>query len=378
MKPITRAGRTALSFLMLPLFFSCMTLHADNADKPGTARTALVPMSAGQDASDAGYGGTSVANSGATVTRARDVFFPSPGDSVPNAAFREIWGYLMNGEESFFSPEYPVTDIGYFGASINYKGALSGVPNRKKILAYGGRVHLVVAEVSNQALTHFCLDPELPVRAGLIESIAEAASPFDGVQIDFELVPASDAEAFYSFLSALKVKIGSKALSVAIPARSRTIVDAYDYARISRIADRVIVMAYDEHWSGSTPGSIASLEWCRRVASFATGIVPREKLVMGIPFYGRAWPDTTHAKAYKYSGISRLLDEKNIGSASRSDAIPSFSYQETVTVSVFFEDSLSVMSRAKLYGDMSVRAIAFWRLGQEDRDIWLRLSINDD
>ena len=46
-----------------------------------------------------------------------------------------------------------------------------------------------------------CLDPSMPIRNELLASIIEASSPYDGVQIDFELVPASDAEQFYSFLS---------------------------------------------------------------------------------------------------------------------------------------------------------------------------------
>jgi spore germination protein YaaH len=361
-----------------------MTLHADNVENTGSVRSALVPLSASQDSSDTGS--LSVGSGDAGIAPPlprdnfvpRDYFAPFPSDAVPNASFREIWGYLMNGEESFFSAEYPVTDIGYFGASLNYRGKLYGIPNRKKLASFGGRVHLVIAEVSNQALTHFCIDPEFSIRDGLIASIAEAAVPFDGVQIDFELVPATDAEAFYSFLKELKAKIGTKTLSVAIPARTRKIVDAYDYSRISLIADRIIVMAYDEHWSGSLPGSIASLDWCRRVATYATGVVPIEKLVMGLPFYGRAWVDANQSKAYKYSGISRLLDEKTINAPNRENSIPSFSYQELVTVSVFFEDSMSIMSRAKLYSDLSVRSIAFWRLGQEDAEIWNRLSVGGD
>lgn len=291
------------------------------------------------------------------------------------ATFREIWGYLQSGEEKLLNPSYPVSDIGHFGATVNYRGKLYGVPDRKRLQSFKGRVHLVVAEVTNQALTHFCLDPAFHIRNELISSIITASKGYDGVQIDFELVPASDSEHFYSFLSALKAKLGSRTLSVAIPARTRNVGDAFDYRRVAKIADRVIVMAYDEHWSGSAPGSIASLPWCRKVAEYALSTIGPEKLVMGLPFYGRAWAEQNHSKAYRYSGISRLLSEKNVSSINRDDSVPSFSYQELVTVNVFYEDSHSIVSRAQLYRDVSVGAIAFWKIGQEDGDVWNRLAL---
>lgn len=298
----------------------------------------------------------------------------SAGDA---AAFREIWGYLMSGEERFLGPSFPVTDIGYFGAGLDVKGKLIGVPNRERIAGYPGRVHLVVAEVSNKSLTHFSLDPALPIRRALIDDIVEAAEPFDGVQIDFELVLPEDKENFFSFLAEIKERIGQKTFSVAIPARTKVLDDAYNYKRITAIVDRVIVMAYDEHWSGSAPGSIASLEWCKRVSAFAIAEIGKPKLVMGLPFYGRAWGEKNPSKAYKYSALSTLIEEKGIGDIGRADEIPFFEYLETVKVRVYFEDARSVLSRARLYQKASVRNIAFWRIGQEDPAIWGVLATSE-
>jgi spore germination protein YaaH len=236
-------------------------------------------------------------------------------------------------------------------------------------------VHLVVAEVTNQALTHFCLDPALPLRGELIDDIVKAAEPFDGVQIDFELVPLRDKPHFISFLSALRGRLGGKPLSVALPARVRNVDDAFDYAAIARVADRVIVMAYDEHWSGSAPGSIASLEWCKKVSAYASSVIGRDKLVMGIPFYGRAWGEATLSKAYRFSSLSRLIEERGVTEIARSEGIPSFEYTQPVRVRVFYEDANSILLRARLYQGSSVRNISFWRLGQEDPAVWGSLSV---
>ena len=291
------------------------------------------------------------------------------------AAFREIWGYLSYGEEQFLVPGLPVSDIGYFGTTVNALGRLAGIPSRSRITGYSGRVHLVIAEIGNQALTHFCLDPSLPIRDALVREIAAASEGYDGVQIDFEAVLPADGENFLAFLSALKESLGDRTLSVAIPARTRKIADAYDYKSLAAVCDRIIVMAYDEHWSGSSPGSIASLEWCSRVSEYALKVIGKEKLVMGMPFYGRAWADINPAKAYRFSTLNNLITGKQIPEIGRAQEIPFFEYQETVRVRVFFEDARSVYSRAEMYRGSSVRNVSFWKLGQEDPDVWKYVTL---
>jgi spore germination protein len=284
--------------------------------------------------------------------------------------FSEVWAYLMKGEEAFLSAAYPISDIGYFGAGITMFGKLTGVPDRAKIASFKGRVHLVVAETGNLPLTHFCLDPRFELRDTLIDAIVAASASFDGVQIDFEAVPAQDKAFFIDFLAQLKARLGGKPLSVALPARWKAVDDSYDYAIISQVVDRIIVMAYDEHWSTSVPGPIASIDWCMNVSKYALEKIGNAKLIMGLPFYGRAWADKNPAKAYKHSGVARILEEKAQLPVDRDKQIPYFEYQETVNVRVFYEDALSLSYRLKVYEKASVDKVAFWRLGQEDADVW--------
>lgn len=292
-------------------------------------------------------------------------------------SFDEVWGYLLSGEERFLEAASPVTDVGYFGAGLNAYGALVGVPARSRISAWEGRVHLVIAEGSNQALTHLCLDPRFGIRDELVASIVLAAAPFDGIQIDFEAIPPADSANFIAFLTLLRSALdgSGKPLSVALPARTRRLSDPYEYGAIAAVADRIIVMAYDEHWSGGVPGPIASLEWCERVASYAGSVISPSKLVMGIPFYGRAWGDVNPAKAYKFSTLDTLISDKGVVEIQRTNGIPWFEYSETVKVKVYFEDSRSVADRARLYRDRGVTRVSFWRLGQEDPAIWNALTV---
>lgn len=68
----------------------------------------------------------------------------------------------------------------------------------------------------------------------------EADMPtFDGVVINFEGLPASDYEQFYTFLEELKATIGQKQLAVALQPRE------FDYLRLIDTTDTMILMLHD-------------------------------------------------------------------------------------------------------------------------------------
>lgn len=322
-------------------------------------------------------GSTTAKESDGGFSKGADADASSPPEADTPGAYAEIWAYLMDGEEAYLDFSFPISDVGYFGANVNTFGELAGVPDRLKIAGYTGRVHLVVAD-NSRALTHFCLDPQYSVRNRLLQEIADASADFDGVQIDFELVSERDREHFFSFLAELKAKINPKPLSAAIPARTRDIAaDPYSYDRITEHTDRILIMAYDEHWSGSAPGPVASMDWCASVSEYARSRIPSGKLIMGLPFYARAWGTPNPSKAYKYSTLSNVAAEKRIdlGAADRTGGHPHFSYTETVNVSVYFDDAESVFQRAEMYRAAGVDKIGFWRLGQEAPGIWGRLRL---
>ncbi len=312
-----------------------------------------------------------IAATAAAQTAAPIATPPAPGAvSAEPLAFAEVWAYLMAGEEKYLDPSYPITDLAYFGATIDNYGGLAGVPDRGRLGEWPGRVHLVVAELGNYSLTHFCLNPAYPIRERLAADIALAAEPYDGVQLDFEAVSSKDYDAFFEFASILKPRLGGKTLSLALPARMTEKTDYFGYSRLAAVADRLVVMAYDEHWSASSPGPIASIDWCSRVADYAVSKVDPGRLVMGNPFYGRAWADKSLSRAYKHSAISTLIAEKGVEKVERLGEVPFFEYAETVTVRAYFDDAASTRARLAMYAGASVRNIAFWRLGQEDPGIW--------
>jgi hypothetical protein len=298
------------------------------------------------------------------------------GGMFPRSGFDEIWAYLVQGREAALRAGLPVSDLGYFGAEVNSYGKLVSVPNPRDIPPFDGRVHLVV-KCDGYSLTHFVLKPGSPERRELVADLLEAAKNFDGLQIDFEYIPVRDRESFFSFLGELRAGLGDKFFSAALKARTMALNnDVHDYARIAPLVDRILVMAYDEHWSGSPPGPIAGMDWCRDAASYALSVIGGEKLIMGLPFYGRAWIEPSPARAYTYPQIETLLEENGVREIQREGEIPSFTYEIPVRVTGYYEDSASLAARLRMYRDMAIRAVGFWRLGQEDPGVWNALELN--
>jgi len=305
------------------------------------------------------------------VDKEVEVFIQRSEQTLPVTSFREIWGYVVVGREEGLTKDLPLTDVCYFGAEVDMYGALSKVPNRQNLPEFNGKVHLAVTCSSN-ALTYFTLMPGSSQRKALIADLITATKNYDGLNIDFENIPSRSGEAFLSFLRELKAGLPKeKIFSIALYARVKAIAnDVYDYEKIKPIVDKIFIMAYDEHYTRSDPGPIASIKWCRNVADYSLRVIGDEKLIMGIPFYGRAWEDKNHHVALIYSSTEKLIDTYKVREIKRENGIPTFDYVANLGVKVYYEDEHSISTRMEMYKSMKVKAIGFWRLGQETPKVW--------
>jgi spore germination protein YaaH len=150
----------------------------------------------------------------------------------------------------------------------------------------------------------------------------------------------------------------------------------YDYRKVLPLVDRILVMAYDEHWSTSEPGPIASLNWCKSVADYAMETLGPNKLIMGLPFYGRTWGNMNPNRAFFHSGIERIKRENNVDVVKRQEGVPTFTYEVPIIITVFYEDEYSLSGRLSMYQTMGVQAVSFWALGQETPLAWELLHLD--
>ena len=202
--------------------------------------------------------------------------------------------------------------------------------------------------------------------------IVKISKNFEGVQIDFEGINQRDGTNFLNFLCDLKQSLPKdKILSVAVMARWKNHkklypMDAYDYSIIGRIADRVIIMAYDEHYRTGSPGPIASLSWCQKIYEHALDTIPKNKIIMGIPFYGRAWQQLP--KVSKYSDIEKLIKNNNLKTS--LDTIDGGSFEINGIINIHYETLKSLISKRNFYFSNPIKGVAYWRISQEPKNFW--------
>lgn len=205
-------------------------------------------------------------------------------------------------------------------------------------------------------------------------------SGYDGVNIDIENIYPQDGKNFSLFLKDLKTSFAKNDLlvTVSVPAKTR---DSYpgqwgqhfDYKEISKWADRVVVMAYDEHGFSSGPGPIASTTWLEKVIRYSVSVIPRDRILLGVPAYGFDWSED--GKNPKYLSFKTALEtaksqnvEPVIDQTSKS---PHFNYQVNQNNHhVWFENAASSKYKIQLAQRYGLQGIAIWRLGMEDPGIW--------
>ena len=90
-------------------------------------------------------------------------------------------------------------------------------------------------------------------------------------------------------------------------------------------------MAYDEHWIGGQPGSVASASWYQQKIEKLVQSIPPEKLVGGIAAYGYDWgKKNTPATSVSFEDAINLADDQNVDVNFDSGSMsPYFSYTES-------------------------------------------------
>ena len=138
-------------------------------------------------------------------------------------------------------------------------------------------------------------------------------------------------------------------------------------------------MGYDEHYSGSDAGSVASLPFVEEGIQRAVDMVPSRQVINAIPFYTRIWTESAEGTKSRAVGIQAALDnlKQNNGVALWDEAVGQYycSYETTDgVVKIWFEEDRSIGEKMKLYKKYQLGGVAEWKLGLETSSVWSIIS----
>ena len=207
----------------------------------------------------------------------------------------------------------------------------------------------------------------------------------DGINVDFENMYTADRDLFTLFVKELYQKtkeIGIVlSVDVTVIVRNSNWSECYDRKALAQVSDYIALMAYDQHWTGSPiSGSVSQLKWTEDNIKKVLLEVPKEKLLLGMPFYTRVWQEqydesnklVVTSKAVSMEHAEQLVVENN--AAKTWDAV-SGQYFATynkagITTKIWLENESSIKLRVELANKYNLAGVASWKMGMEKPSIW--------
>ncbi len=208
---------------------------------------------------------------------------------------------------------------------------------------------------------------------------------FQGINLDMELVDASEGPRFVRFLEILRRQFDKSKRGLTISADIE-VDTSLPLEQVSDLCDWVVLMAYDHHSEDGTAGDIAGIDWSQKVLEKALENIPNEKLVFGMGSYAYDWVEgkpgaenrtfqqaLSDAAGYRSEPPSKViqLDENTLNNH--------FDYRDDNNVrhQVWMLDAISVFNQWKaareqgiVAGEPGLKGAALWYLGAEDPTIW--------
>ena len=205
----------------------------------------------------------------------------------------------------------------------------------------------------------------------------------DGIDIDWEYPTSSsagisaspnDTKNFTLLMQDLRETLGdSKLLTMASSANAKYV----DFRSATQYMDFVNIMTYDMgkppyHNAGLYKSSMTKRSCEESVALHLQAGVPREKIVLGIPFYGHGngnefTSETVDYNEIKFDGFIKRWDEQ---------AKVPYLTNSAGTMVLSYDDPISVGLKAEYVRDNSLRGAMYWNIEADDKDWSLSRAIS--
>lgn len=236
-------------------------------------------------------------------------------------------------------------------------------------------------------------------RANLARQIAAAVRDrgADGVNLDFEPIVSTYADEFTALVQAIRAELDSIAPGYQLTFDTMGYIGNYpiEAATAPGGADAVVIMGYDyRNGSSGTAGSVAPIggpvyDIADTLAAY-TSRVPASKVILGVPYYGRAWSTASPTlnapttSATKYGSSVAVLYETALDFANthgrQYDSVEGVAWttyeKENCTATygcvtgwrqLYYDDAQSLAAKYDLVNQYDIRGAAIWALGYDGR-----------
>lgn len=210
--------------------------------------------------------------------------------------------------------------------------------------------------------------------AGLIKEVEKYG--IDGINLDIEGIKSNAGPHYIQFIRELSVDCRKNGIILSVDSYVPTSYNAfYNWAEQGRVADYVVIMGYDEHYAGGEAGSVASLGYERKGIEDTLRMVPKEKIVSGIPFYTRVWhvkDGETTSTAMGIEAAKKWVEEHGMELYWQEELGQYYGEMEAEggMYYLWMEDERSIGEKVALIDEYGVAGVACWKLGFEPESIW--------
>jgi len=214
------------------------------------------------------------------------------------------------------------------------------------------------------------------IRSKVVDNIVKVVQEkgYDGVNIDFELLPKKYRDELTAFMAELYPKLNAMGKTVIISVFPQVdvtedIAGAYNYPELAKNADYLQIMTYDHHWESSPPGPLAPIDWYEKnIKNAIDQVGNKNKIIVGVGLYGYDWQKGNGAETVTYVDAIVRAEQNGAKISYDEDAqAPHYKYDGH---EVWFENEHSTSAKLDVINKYDPAGIAFWRLGQEQPEVW--------
>lgn len=316
----------------------------------------------------------------------------------PPLQSHEIFGFAPwwnLAEEGAFDVK-DLTTLAYFSVDANPDGtidqsnsgwvgyqsqALADLVDRAH--AANDRVVLTVTCFDQSALDRLTSDPNAPSTLGnsLVQLVT--AKNLDGVNLDFEGNGSQDRQGLDNLVGVVAgtLRAANPHWQITMSTYASSAGDSsgfFDVPALARSVDGFFVMAYDMNDRGA-PSATSPLTGSGNtdatdIAEYSQ-VVPRSKIILGVPYYGYDWPTAGPQAGAGATGAPAPVTYAQVAGShlpsywDRGSQTPWTAYQSgSQWHQIYYDDPTSMALKARLANQDGIAGLGIWALGMDGND----------